>query len=151
MSYQFRLTQIPESTLMAVHAQVRPPEFPRAIREGLDKVWAYIRANGVKPGHNVVVYRGLEPCSGMSMDAGVQVEAPLPGDGTVVPVTTPGGLVATTVHSGPYDKLGDASEALHRFCTEKNHRIIGPTWELYGDWAENPADLRTDVFVLVAS
>jgi effector-binding domain-containing protein len=117
----------------------------------LDKVWSYLRANGAKTEHNVVAYHDYDRATGvMTIDVGVQVDAALPGDGTIRPVTTPGGLVATTVHLGPYDKLGDASSKLHEFCKTHDHPIAGPTWEQYGDWTDDPSKLRTDVFALVA-
>jgi effector-binding domain-containing protein len=97
------------------------------------------------------VYRGFDRATGvMNIDVGVQVEAALPGNGEVVPVTSPGGLVVTTVHFGPYDKLGDASSSLHEFCGTHDHPIAGPTWEQYRDWSDDPSKLRTDVFVQVA-
>ena len=151
MNYEFRVLQTPERQLMAIHDQARGGELPRKIRGNLDKVWTYLRANSAKTDHNVVVYRDFDRAAGvMTIDVGVQVESALPGNGGVVPVTSPGGLVATTVHLGPYDKLGDASSALHEFYRTHDHPIAGPTWEEYGDWSDDPSKLRTDVFVLVA-
>ncbi len=150
MGYEFRLAEVPASNLMAVRARVNGgPQLSDAIHAGLDKVWAYLKSQGVKGGHNVVVYRHFG-ADGMDIESGVLVDAPLPGDGTVVPVTIPGGKVATTVHIGPYQKLGDASSALHAFCKEHDHPIAGPTWEDYDHPTDDPTKLRTDVFVLVA-
>ncbi len=151
MSYEFRVLETPERQLMAIHDQARGGELPQKIIGKLDKVWPYLRANGAKTDHNVVVYRDFNRATGvMTIDVGVQVKSALPGNGEIVPVTTPGGLVATTVHVGPYNKLGDASSALHEFCRTHDHPIAGPTWEEYGDWNDDPNKLRTDVFVLVA-
>jgi effector-binding domain-containing protein len=161
MGYLFRILETPERRLLAVQDQAKGGELPRKIKSNLDQVWAYLRANGAKPGHNVVVYRDYDRVAGvMTIDVGVHVEADLPGNplggqhlpgnGVVVPVTTPGGLVATTVHLGGYDKLGNASSALHEFCNTHDHPIAGPTWEEYGDWTADASQLRTDVFVRVA-
>lgn len=152
MGYEFRVLQTPERRLLAVHDQSKSGgELPVKIKTNLDKVWAYLRANGAKPGHNVVVYRNYDKATGvMTIDVGVQVDSGLPGDGTVVPTTTPGGLVATTTHIGPYDKLGNASSALHQFCNTHDHPIAGPTWEEYGDWTDDVSKLRTDVFAAIA-
>ena len=151
MSYEFRVLQTPERQLMAIHDQARGGELPHKIRANLEKVWTYLRANAAKPAHSVVVYRHFDRATGvMTIDVGVQVESALPGNGEVVPTTTPGGLVATTVHVGPYDKLGEASSALHEFCSTHDHPIAGPTWEEYGDWDSDSSKLRTDVSVLVA-
>jgi effector-binding domain-containing protein len=149
-SYEFRVTEVPASHLMAVHARVSGgPQLSNAIRSGLDKVWAYLERQGKKGGRNVVVYWNFV-AEGMDIDAGVQVDAPLPGDGIVVPLTIPGGKAVTTVHLGPFEKLGEASSALHAFCSEHGHPISGPTWEDYVHPADEPSKLRTDVFVLVA-
>lgn len=151
MNYEFCVLKTAERPLMAIHDQAKGRELPQKIVGNLDKVWGYVRANGMKAEHNVVVYRDFDRATGvMVIDVGVQVESSLPGNGVVEPMVTPGGLVATTVHLGPYDKLGDASTALHEFCQTHDHPIIGPTWEQYGDWTDDPSKLRTDVFVLVA-
>src|SRR6187397_1218063 len=98
MNYEFRVREIPEQHLLAVHDQAKG-DLPQKIVGNLDKVWTYLRANDIKPGHNVVVYRNYDRASGvMTIDVGVQVDAGPPGDGTVVPTTTPGGLIATTTH-----------------------------------------------------
>ncbi len=136
---------------MAIHDRARVGQLPQKIIGNLNRVWPYLRASGAKTEHNVVVYRDFDRAAGvMTVDVGVEVAAALPGDGTIVPVTTPGGLVATTVHIGSYAKLGDASSALHEFCRAHDHPISGPTWEVYGDWSDDVSLLRTDVFVLVS-
>jgi effector-binding domain-containing protein len=151
MNYEFQVLETPERRLMAIHDQARGAELPKKIKSNLDEVWAYLRANGANTGHTVVVYRDFDRTTGaMTIDVGVQVDAALPGNGKIVPVTTPGGLIATTVHLGPYDKLGNASSALHEFCKTHDHPIAGPTWEEYGDWTAEVSKLRTDVFVVVA-
>ncbi len=151
MGYEFRVLQARERQLMAIHDRARGGELPQKIRSNLDQVWTYLRTSGVKAGHNVVVYREYDRAAGvMSIDVGVQVDSALPASSAIVPVTTPGGLVAATTHLGPYDRLGDASSALHEFCRAHDHPIAGPTWEEYGDWEGDPTQLRTDVFVRVA-
>jgi hypothetical protein len=32
----------------------------------------------------------------------------------------------------------------------KGAELAGPTWEEYGDWNDDPSQLRTDVFVVVS-
>src|SRR6186713_2962218 len=139
MSYEFSVFQTPERQLMAIHDQAKGGELPKKIIGNLDKVWGYLRESGAQTGHNVVVYRNFDRATGvMIIDVGVQVEAALPGNGEVVPIKSPGGLVAATAHIGPYAKLGDASSALHEFCRTHDHPITGPTWEVYGDWIDDP-------------
>lgn len=152
MKYEFRVLQVPERPLMAIHEQARGgPDLSQKIIAGSKLIWPYLRSNQAETGHNVVVYRNYDRDAGvMTIDVAVQIAAAgLAGDGKIVPSSTPGGLVATTVHMGPYHELGNASSALHEFCKTHDHPIIGPTWEEYGDWSDDPSKLRTDVFVLI--
>jgi effector-binding domain-containing protein len=92
-----------------------------------------------------VIYRnGVQ-----EIDCGVLVNGPFTGDGSVVSTSTPGGLVATVAHFGPYNRMGDAYDALNAWCSAHGHKLIGPSWELYGHWSDDPAQLRTDIFWVV--
>jgi effector-binding domain-containing protein len=61
--------------------------------------------------------------------------------------------VATTVHFGPYQRLGDAHAAIRQWCAEQGHALMGTCWEIYGHWEEiwnsDPSKIRTDVFHLL--
>ena len=61
----------------------------------------------------------------------------------------PTAVVATTVHRGPYDGLGAAHQAVLARCAARAHRVQGTRWEIYGDWREDPAELKTQVSYLI--
>jgi effector-binding domain-containing protein len=63
--------------------------------------------------------------------------------------STPGGAVATTVHIGPYNQMKSAHVAIHEWVRENGRHIAGPSWEVYGDWSDDPAKLRTDIYYLL--
>ena len=115
------------------------------IRPSLDEVWAFLRANNISGhGHNVFLY---EP------DAvwfGVEVFAPIPQDKRIVITETPAGRAAMVTHVGPYDGIRGTTDGLIAWCRAKGQALGGRSWEVYGDWAENPADLRTDISFLLA-
>ena len=122
-------------------------EFPTLWRTLLDEVYAFVRAGGAtQDGRNVMLYRDDVP----NVEVGVQVTAPFEPAGRVVPSVLPGGEVASTVHRGPYDVLGEAHVALRAWCASHNHALTGIRWEIYGDWREDPADLETEVCYLLA-
>ena len=76
---------------------------------------------------------------------GVQVErVQLEKDGNA---STPAGTAATTVYLGPYDQMKLAHEAIHQWARENGRRLAGPSWEVYGHWSDDPARLRTDIFI----
>jgi hypothetical protein len=77
---------------------------------------------------------------------GVEVFEPLPANQGVLASSTPAGAVAGTVHWGDYALLAEAHVAVQRWCAVGGHAITGLRWEVYGDWADDPAQHRTDVF-----
>ena len=65
----------------------------------------------------------------------------------------PAGLVAPTVHFGPYANLGEAYVAIREWCDEHGHRLSSTLWEIYGHWQKSwdtdPSVIRTGVFDLL--
>jgi effector-binding domain-containing protein len=108
--------------------------------------WEYIRASGIKAGHNVAVYSGPEP---LKIEAGAEVFEPFEGDGKVVCSATPGGWAATATHIGPYHLMSGAYSAIHQWSRENGRTLIGPSWEVYGHWTEDESKLRTDIYYLL--
>ncbi len=111
----------------------------------LDRSWAYVREHAIpNDGINVAIYAG--DGSGVAVEAGARVRAPFEPVGAIVCAATPGGLVATTAHIGPYERLGDAHAAIVAWCAANGHRLAGISWEVYGHWSDDPGALRTDIY-----
>jgi effector-binding domain-containing protein len=122
-------------------------EFPSLWVELLDEVYRFVRAGGAtQDGQNVMVYLDDSP----RVEVGVEVTGPFTSDGPVVSSTVPAGLAATTVHRGSYDGLGDTHLAIREWCAEHGHQLSGVRWEVYGDWREDPDDLETQIYYLLA-
>ena len=45
--------------------------------------------------------------------------------------------------------MGAASAALEAWCTSAGRGPAGVNWEVYGDWDDDPARRRTDVYFLL--
>jgi effector-binding domain-containing protein len=62
--------------------------------------------------------------------------------------------VATATHFGPYAGLGAAHQTIRQWCKANNHRLTGPTWEIYAhwqrEWDTDPSRIRTDVYYLLS-
>jgi effector-binding domain-containing protein len=136
----------------AVRATVPISGIARAWKPALDQVWAFLKANGgFRPGHNLFLYHHAERRNeAMNIDFGVQVARPFEREGNVQCIETPAGEVARTVHVGPYDRLGDAHKAIHAWCAAHNRKIGQASWEVYGDWNNDPALLETTIKYLLA-
>ena len=152
MTYQIKVEAVQAELVAAVRTRVPISGIALAWKPALDQVWAFIRTHGsLKPGHNLFLYHHpanrSEP---MDIDFGVQVAQPFEPSGNVRCIETPAGEVASTVHVGPYDRLAGAHNAVHAWCSA-NHRNIGQaSWEIYGDWTDDPARLETTIRYLLA-
>jgi len=136
----------------AVRAKVPISGIARVWKPALDQVWAFLKENsGLRPGHNLFLYHHAEHRNeAMNIDFGVQVARSFEREGNVKCVETPAGEVARTVHVGPYDQLGNAHNAIHAWCATNNRTIARASWEIYGDWNNDPALLETTIKYLLA-
>jgi len=54
-----------------------------------------------------------------------------------------------TPHWGAYSEMAPAYAALEQWCRAHGRRQAGLSWEVYGDWSDDPAQLRTDSYFLL--
>ena len=153
MQYEIVVENAQAELVAAVRAAVPVGGIARAWKPALDQVWAFLKTNGgLRPGHNLFLYHHPEHRNeAMNVAFGVQVGHPFAREGNVHCVETPAGEVARTVHIGPYDRLGDGHDAIHRWCAAHNRKIAKASWEIYGDWNNDPARLETTIKYLLAS
>ena len=57
--------------------------------------------------------------------------------------------MATTAHYGEYSHMAGAYAALEQWCQDNGRRPAGVNWEVYGDWDDDPAKRRTDIYFLL--
>lgn len=65
-------------------------------------------------------------------------------------ITTTAGEVATVAHFGEYSAMDGAYAALDQWCSANGRRQAGVSWEVYGDWDDDPAKRRTDIYKLLS-
>jgi effector-binding domain-containing protein len=152
MEYEIKITKASPQLIAAVRARVPRGGVAQAFGEPLGKVWAFLREHpGLRTdGHNLFLYHHESAESGLAtVDFGVQVVQQFEQESEVRPVETPGGEVVTTLHRGSYDKLSGAHTAVHDWCRRNGKRIGGFSWEIYGDWTDDPNKLETTVVYLL--
>jgi effector-binding domain-containing protein len=138
--------------LAAVSRRVAIGEVGAAWRPALDQVWAFLRTQtGLRTdGHNIFVYhhpaRRGDP---MDVDFGVEVVREFGPSGEVKAVQTPAGTVASATHIGPYDRLGQTHDAIRAWAATNHRAFAGTSWEIYGDWHDDPAKLETTIMYLL--
>jgi effector-binding domain-containing protein len=121
-------------------------ELGRTMISLLDRVWPVIRAQDVPREHNVVVYLDGK----MTIEAGVEVFGPFVETGDVHAYATPSGTAIRTAHFGEYSECGGAYAALEQWLAAKARPRAGISWEVYGDWSDDPAQRRMDVYILLS-
>jgi len=146
---EIKLLTVEPGPIAVVRKRTTFAEVPRALFGALDAVYATVRSGKIRQsGHNVAVYR---PLGGghVDLEAGVEVAAPFENVGGVVSSETPGGEVAMAEHIGPYDRLGETYDAIVAWVRANGRKLAGVNWEVYGDWSEDPAKLRADVYMML--
>jgi effector-binding domain-containing protein len=68
----------------------------------------------------------------------------------VFPTATPAGKVAAALHVGPYARLRETHDAIHAWAAANKMTFAGKSWEIYGDWCDDPAKLETRVEYLLS-
>ena len=132
--------------LAAVRVTAELSKWPSQFRKSLDKVYAASSAGEVRQsGHNVMVYYPRLDGQ-VDIECGIEVAAKFEPCGEVVYCETPGGVAVTAAHIGPYQELGASHRAIVDWCRQRGHKLNGTYWEIYGDWENDPAKLRTDLF-----
>lgn len=140
------VTRVDTRPTAVVAAVTTWEKFPALWRPMLDEVYACMRRNGVKQGQNVMLY--LDDAA--HVEVGVEFIAPCVLESPVTRSELPAGEVAWTVHRGPYQELGAAHDRIKQWSEGQGRALAGPRWEIYGDWREDPAELETEVYHLLA-
>jgi effector-binding domain-containing protein len=146
MGYVIETVEVEATPLASITRRVAWKDLAQEIRARFDQVYAFLRQHGVaQQGHNVCIYRAPDS-AGIELECGVQVAGSFDGDGEVACSATPGGRAVRTVHRGPYHELGKAADALFAWCRAHDIAGAGPSWEVYGDPVDDPAQLETTVY-----
>ena len=153
MNYQVVTKNVGAQPLAAVRRRAFSRDISRIWKPALDLVWEFLRCHeGLRAdGHNCFLYHHpAHRDAAMDIDFGVQVIRPFEGEGEVICTETPAGEVAMTTHVGSYDKLAGAHDAIQLWRAAADRTFGGCSWEIYGDWTNDPTKLETQVIYLLS-
>lgn len=150
VAYSITAKQIEAQPVLLVRRRVKRAEIAKMIGESLPPVFLHAQKIGAAlAGPPFARYLDWGP--GMTtIEAGMPVSMPggAAGEGDVLADTLPGGLAASTIHQGLYDKLPEAHAALQQWIEEQGLKTAGAPWESYltdpGDFPD-PKDWKTEV------
>ena len=147
MTYEVTVIESRARPTAVVPATTTWAEFPTLWKTLLDEVWACLRAAGIERGcRNIMYYKDDVP----NVEVGVLLDQPCPLTGQVVASALPTGRAAKTVHYGSYAALRDAHQAVHGLSKGSGQPLAGPRWEVYGPHNDDPAQVWTEVYWLLA-
>jgi hypothetical protein len=148
-AYEVHEVSMAARPVAGVHAQVPRGRVAQEFRRHLDYVYAAARAGAVHlEGQNIFIYHAAT-ADELMVEFCVGVTAPFAAVGPVEPFQTPHGVAAMTTHVGDYGRLGEAHAAILAWCHANRRLPAGPSWEVYGHWHSDPAQLRTEVYYLL--
>jgi effector-binding domain-containing protein len=152
MSLDVSVHTVAAMKLAAVRRRVAIGGVGGAWRPALDKVWNFLRTRpGLRTdGQNVFLYyHPARRDMPMDVDFGVEVVRAFEPEGEVHAVETPAGEAAVAVHVGSYDCMKETHDAIHAWSAVNGQIFAGKSWEIYGDWSDDPAKLETAIVYLL--
>ena len=108
--------------------------------------YAWLKTATVKQvGHNYAIYeRGTH--EDLLVRAGFPVSGAFAETQAVKCFTLAAGQAVHAMHVGPYSGLHRTYARLDAWCKEQGLPLGGQSWELYGDWHDDPAKLETGIY-----
>jgi effector-binding domain-containing protein len=143
MGYEIHLTDLSRLPAAVVRAQVAAPDLPDFLGHAFEEVLAVAGRQGLAPA-GPPFGRYLPTGDGFEVAVGFPLDGEVVASGRVTPDELPGGTVATTLHTGPYDEVAAAYDATTRWVAEHGLTASGPAWESYLDDPDVPVP-RTEV------
>ncbi len=121
------------------------PTIGTTARPEMDALWDVIRGEGLQHDHNIWIYTDPTPTD-VAMTVGVEILGDFDAPTDFVKAHTPAGIAAHLTFMGDYGGLREAHDAVRRFIEDSPYVRTGTTWEVYGDWQDDPNRRRTDIF-----
>lgn len=149
MDYRVESREVYQRPTAVVRSLLAASAVPTWLPEAYAEVYDYLERAGVEPAGPPFARYAFEDGE-FDMEAGVPVAEPVEGEGVVEPSTLPSATVAVTRHTGSYERLDAAFDAVETWLTEHGHEQAGAHWEVYLTSPSDQPDSRlweTDLVV----
>lgn len=134
-----------QAVLLAVgEAELDRSQIAGHIRSMFPYAWLKT-ASVTQVGHNYAIYeRGTH--KDLLVRAGFPVSGTFAETQAVKCFTLAPGKAAHAMHVGSYSELHRTYACLDAWCKAQDLPLSGQSWELYGDWHEDPAKCETGIY-----
>ncbi len=148
--YEIEDRTLVEQPTMVMHGKVKLEDIPTFLGRVYHTVETQIREAGAHVvGLPFARYRPLDAeYREFEIEAGLPVVMAVAGHGEVEASHLPGGPAAVIIHTGPYERMEPAYEAVNSWMRERGAHSEGPAWEVYHtdpNEEPDPATWRTEV------
>jgi effector-binding domain-containing protein/DNA-binding transcriptional MerR regulator len=149
-AYEIRLHEVRVEEVASVRSSCTWETLGPCVATAIGEVAAVAIEQGIRiTGPAYTIYHNATTAEDeLDLEVGLPTDEAVEPAGRVVPGTLPGGLMATTMHCGPYEEIAAAYRALGEWLAERGHETAGPPREIYlvtPDRVADAAALRTEV------
>ena len=145
MDYQCEEVEKPAQPVLSIRTRVPVQNLPDALGKGYMAIGQYLESLSKSPeGDPFVAYYNMD-MEDLDIEIGFPVSGIVPGKGEIEYREIPAGKFATCLHTGPYNEMGLAYEALNEWVKEAGYEVSGTAYEFYLNDASvtPPQELKT--------
>lgn len=147
MSYNCQILEQEDQPVLSICTRSAVKDLPSALGRAYGAIAQYLQELGESPsGAPFTGYYNMD-MQNLDLEIGFPVASVLAGRGEIQSGHIPGGKVATTIYTGPYNAIEPAYNALTAFMQKNGHKATGVAYEFYlNDPGETPAEeLQTKI------
>lgn len=131
MNYEISVREMETQHTLTIRSSVPISALSAELAVILPAVWKYMDSEGITPAGAPFTRYFAWNDDRVDFEAGFPVASKAPGKAKIKAGAIPGGLVATTLHVGPYDQLSAAHEAIDQWIAANGKEAAGELWEAY--------------------
>ena len=139
MNYEIKILDLPQQPTLTVRTISSVEKLPDFFGKAYGSIMAYLQEIKEAPsGMPFATYYNLD-MSALEIEAGFPVAKSLPAKGEIISTFIPPGKYISTVHTGSYDSVEPAYDALTQWAKSNGYTPSGVAYEYYlNDPTENP-------------
>lgn len=151
MLYEVNVRDVPAQPILGIRAVVAPLELAGFFEDACRDMYAYLDRIGVSPaGPPMSLWHSSpdESREGVDIQTCVPIERPAQSSGRMMAGELPAGRLAYTIHSGPYDGMWAAFDAVWAWIGRNGCEPAGPPRDIILVGAHDvvdPYQYRTEV------